>query len=108
MVSRQADYCSKDNQHLPGLRGWLPGLVLLTLEGAKRHLANWLKGENPDVLSRTLTEQHMWQILGDGLSVLLSLTLGCGRGPQGGWAEGLPRKHCEGCDENPGIGWGWG
>ena len=54
MASRQADCCSKDNQHLPGLREWLPGLVLLTLEGAKRHLANWLKGENPDVLSRTL------------------------------------------------------
>ena len=53
-------------------------------------------------------EQHTWQIPGDGLSVRPSLTLGCGRGPQGGWAERPPRRHREGCDANPGIGWGWG
>lgn len=101
MASRQVDCCSKDNQHLPRLRGWLPGLVSLTLEGAKRHLANWLKGKIPDVLSHTLAEQHTWQIPGDRLSVLLILTLGCGWGPQGGWAE---RRHHEDCDAKP---WDW-
>ena len=104
MASRQMDCCSKDNQHLPGLRGWLPDLVLLTLEGAQRHLANWLKGKNPDVLSHTLAEQHKWQILGDRLGVLLIVTLGCGWGPKGGWAERLPRRQREDCDMKP---WGW-
>ena len=104
-ASRQMDCCSEDNQHLPGLRGWLPDLVLLTLEGAQRHLANWLKGKNPDVLSHTLAEQHKWQILGDGLGVLPILTLGYGWGPKGGWAERLPRRQREDCDTKP---WGWG
>ena len=64
----------------------MPDLLLLTLEGAKRHLANWLTGKNPDVLSHTHAEWHTWPIPDGGLGVFSILILGSGWAPEGGWA----------------------
>lgn len=98
-TSRQWGPCSTDDKHMLGMRGWLPDLVLLTLEGAERRLANWLKGRNaaiqPDVLSPTPAETHAadsGMVGSASFQFLPRLWLGSmGAGAEGGPASSLQR-----------------